>query len=166
MPRLSLVLLVPLAGVLVFSRPAPAQKTKSAPPPLSEFSIIEEKNLFHPDRIPQMPPSSFKESDLIEHPPEKFVLHGVIIMEGKKPIALLQEPTLTDKKVQSFVQGEKVGPYVLKSVKKDRVILALGGKEFEVSLYKPKRPPSPVRSRPPRRARPRPWPKSRPLPRP
>lgn len=153
-----------IASALVFvAPPASAQRLSRNLPPLSEFSIIEEKNLFHPDRIPQVPTSPMaSESGLAEAPPENFILHGVILREEGRHIALLQEPTLTDKKVKSFVQGERVGPYLLKTVKSDRVILTMGGREFEVSLYKGKeaqparQPPRPPRRLPIPRPRPRP----------
>lgn len=145
---------------------AHAQRFRSALPPLSEFSVIEEKNLFHPDRIPQMPLSSGNVAlGPIESPPENFVLHGVIILDEGKHIALIEEPTFTEKKVKSFVQGDQIGPYVLKVVKNDGITLSMGGREFEVSLYKkkessPQPPTAPgARPLPPRpRIRPRPLP--------
>jgi type II secretory pathway component PulC len=158
---------VPLGvmGLLILTKPAAAQKAQKTLPPLSDFSIIEDKNLFHPDRIPQVPLLSPKEKGSL--PPEdeskNFVLHGVILMRKGKAIALLQEPILTEKKVRSFTQGEKIGPYVLKAVKKDRVVLAEGDREFEVILHKKRTPAPPkppgVRKPRPQRTRPRPRPR-------
>ena len=152
-----------VAAVVLIALPSLAQRSRSDLPPLAEFSIIEEKNLFHPDRIPQVPTSpTTAVSGLVETPPENFILHGVILREDGRHIALLQEPTLTDKKVKSFVQGDRVGPYLLRTVKSDRVILTMGGREFEVGLYKKKeaqpaqRPPTPPRRLPMPRPRPRP----------
>jgi hypothetical protein len=159
--------LIITAGFLILCQPAVSQQDRPSLPPLSHFSIIEDKNLFHPDRIPTMPQSTGETSGtaFAERTPENFVLHGVIIPEEGKPIALLQEPTLTKRKVKSFVQDEKVGPYILKAVRRDRVILALGGREFEVTLYeeKPKAPPTPPTAPSPPRpsARPRPRPRPR-----
>ncbi len=86
-----------LAGLLLMAQPAAAQQDRPKVPPLSSFSIIEEKNLFHPDRIPQTPavPPSENKPPALRRVPENFVLHGVILREMGKPIALLQEPTLT-----------------------------------------------------------------------
>lgn len=154
--------LLVMSAVMLLAPPAFAQLSSNNMPPLSEYSIIEEKNLFHPDRIPQVPTSPMGvEPGFEESPPENFVLHGVILREEGRHIALLQEPTLTEKKVKSFVQGEHVGPYLLRTVKSDRVILTMGGREFVVSLYKKKeaqpaqRPPTPPSRLPIPRPRPR-----------
>jgi len=123
------------------ARPSAAQPSRGPLPPLSEFAVIEEKNLFHPDRIPQVPPRSARQpgggTDDIAN--THFVLHGVILYDNGPSIALLQEPRLTEKKVKSLTQGDKIGSFVLKAIKRDRVVMALGDKEFEVVLFKPKK---------------------------
>lgn len=140
--------LLGLAGLLLMARPAAAQQGRRALPPLSDFTVIEDKNLFHPERIPQRPPPSPDEPK----PPSgdisktNFVLQGVILLEQGKSIALLQEPKLTEGKVKSLTKGGMIGDYVLKEVKSDRVIMALGKEQFEVILHRPKKPPaSPAR---------------------
>ncbi len=151
--------LLGLTGLVLVAPPAAAQQDRRALPPLSDFAVIEEKNLFHPDRIPQVSPSSTKEPGAADIANARFVLHGVILYDNGTSLALLQEPRLTEKKVKSLAQGEKIGPYVLKTIKSDRVIMALGDKEFEVVLYKSKKPKSqPKRpgARAPARARPKP----------
>ncbi len=151
-----------LTGLMLVALPAAAQQDRRALPPLSDFAVIEEKNLFHPDRIPQVSPFSTKEPGTDDIANTRFVLHGVILYDNGTSLALLQEPRLTEKKVKSFAQGEKIGPYVLKTIKSDRVVMALGDKEFEVVLYKPKKPKS-LPKRPGARApaRPRPKPSSK-----
>ena len=151
--------LLGLTGLMLVALPAAAQQDRRALPPLSDFAVIEEKNLFHPDRLPQVSPSSTKEPGTGDIANTRFVLHGVILYDNGTSLALLQEPRLTEKKVKSLAQGEKIGPYVLKTIKSDRVIMALGDKEFEVVLYKPKKPKSqPKRpgAKAPSRARPKP----------
>ncbi len=140
--------LLGLAGLLLIARPAAAQKGRRALPPLSDFTVIEDKNLFHPERIPQRPPPLPDEPK----PPSgdisktNFVLQGVILLEKGKSIALLQEPKLTEGKVKPLTKGGMIGDYVLKEVKSDRVIMALGNEKFEVILHRPKKPPvSPAR---------------------
>ncbi len=89
--------LLGLAGLLLMARPAAAQQGRRALPPLSDFTVIEDKNLFHPERIPQKPPPLPDEP----RPPSgdisktDFVLQGVILLEKGESIALLQEPKLT-----------------------------------------------------------------------
>ncbi|MEE9520034.1 MAG: hypothetical protein V3V93_07210 [bacterium] len=135
--------LLGLAGLLLMARPAAAQQGRRALPPLSDFTVIEDKNLFHPERISQKPPPSPDEpkppsSDISK---TSFVLQGVILLEGGKSIALLQEPNLTEGKVKSFTKGGMIGDYVLKEVKSDRVIMVLGNEQFEVILHSPKNTP-------------------------
>lgn len=154
--------LLGLTGLVLVAPPAAAQQDRRALPPLSDFAVIEEKNLFHPDRIPQMSPSSTKEPGAADIAGTRFVLHGVILYDNGTSLALLQEPRLTERKVKSLAQGEKIGPYVLKTIKSDRVIMALGDKEFEVVLYKSKKPKSqPKRPGAKAPARPRPKPSSK-----
>ncbi|MDA2916899.1 hypothetical protein MYX64_08695 [Nitrospinae bacterium AH_259_B05_G02_I21] len=148
-----------LTGLMLAARPAEAQRDRRTLPPLSDFAVIEEKNLFHPDRLPQVPSRSAKQPGVGDIAGTRFVLHGVILYDNGPSLALLQEPRLTEKKVKSLAQGEKIGPYVLKTIKSDRVVMALGDEEFEVVLYKPKKPKSqPKRpgARAPSRARPKP----------
>lgn len=150
--------LLGLTGLMLAALPAAAQRDRRALPPLSDFAVIEEKNLFHPDRIPQVSPPSTKEPRAGDIAGTRFVLHGVILYDNGTSLALLQEPRLTKKKVKSLAQGEKIGPYVLKAIKSDRVVMALGDEEFEVILYKPKKPksqPKRPRAKAPSRARPK-----------
>ena len=140
--------LLGLAGLLLMARPAAAQQGRRALPPLSDFAVIEDKNLFHPERISQRPPPSPGESKAHSGDISKtrFVLQGVILLEKGKSIALLQEPSLTEGKVKSFTKGGMIGDYMLKEVKSDRVIMVLGNEQFEVILHRPKKPPkSPAR---------------------
>ncbi len=140
--------LLSLAGLLLMARPAAAQQGRRALPPLSDFTVIEDKNLFHPERIGQKPPPPIEEPKLkiADIPKANFVLQGVILLEGGKSIALLQEPNLTEGKVKSFTKGGMIGDYVLKEVKSDKVIMALGNEQFEVILHRPRKPPaSPAR---------------------
>jgi type II secretory pathway component PulC len=146
-----------LTTLTLAAPPALGQPSRRPLPPLSDFAVIEEKNLFHPDRIPQLPSPQAKQpaAGAADIARTNFVLHGVILYDNGPSLALLQEPRLTDKKVKSLAQGDKIGPYVLKAIKRDRVVMALGDNEFEVVLYKtkktkppPKRPATSTSSRP------------------
>lgn len=131
-----------LAASLLLVQPIAAQRARRVLPPLSHFAVIEEKNLFHPDRILQTPAPTPAPKEAVppKLPPAHFVLQGVILYDEGKSIALLKEPKLTEQKVKSFAQGEKIGPYVLKAVKKDRVVMSLGNQEFEVIMNNAKNP--------------------------
>ena len=55
--------------------------------------------------------------------PEKFVLSGVVVFDGGKGLAWLQEPTLTGNQVVALRPGETLGPYRLTRILDDRVEL-------------------------------------------
>jgi hypothetical protein len=55
--------------------------------------------------------------------PEKFVLSGVVVFDGGKGLAWLQEPTLTGNQVVALRPGETLGPYRLARILDDRVEL-------------------------------------------
>lgn len=55
--------------------------------------------------------------------PEKFVLSGVIVLEGGRGLAWLQEPTLTGNRVLSVRAGDSIGPYRVGKILDDRVEL-------------------------------------------
>ncbi len=54
---------------------------------------------------------------------EKFVLSGVVVVEGGRGLAWIQEPTLTGNQVVPLRPGERLGPYQLIRVLDDRVEL-------------------------------------------
>jgi hypothetical protein len=55
--------------------------------------------------------------------PEKFVLSGVLVLEGGRGVAYLQEPTLTGNRVVTVRTGESIGPYRVTKILDDRVEL-------------------------------------------
>jgi hypothetical protein len=55
--------------------------------------------------------------------PEQFVLSGVLVFEGGRGLAWIQEPALTGNRVVALRPGESIGPYRLKKVLDDRVEL-------------------------------------------
>jgi len=54
---------------------------------------------------------------------ERFVVSGVILLEGSNGLAWLQEPTLTGNRPIALRPGQNVGPYRLTGVFEDRVEL-------------------------------------------
>jgi hypothetical protein len=52
---------------------------------------------------------------------ERFVLTGVVFVEGGGGRAWLQEPTLTQNQVVTVRPGESIGPYRLTKILEDRV---------------------------------------------
>ena len=66
---------------------------------------------------------------------EKFVLTGVIHMEGGGGLAYLQEPTLTNNAIVAVRPGGQVGPYKLTKIFEDRVELEGPSGAIVVPLY-------------------------------
>ena len=54
---------------------------------------------------------------------ERFVVTGVIFVEGGKGLAWLQEPTFTKNKVIAVHPGDRVGPYRVAKILEDQVVL-------------------------------------------
>ena len=54
---------------------------------------------------------------------EKFVLTGVVYVEGGRGLAWLQEPTFTNNQIVTLRVGDRVGPYRLTRILEDQVEL-------------------------------------------
>jgi hypothetical protein len=54
---------------------------------------------------------------------EKFLLNGVMIFEGGKGVAWVQEPAFTGNQVVALRPGESLGPYKLTRILEDRIEL-------------------------------------------
>lgn len=55
---------------------------------------------------------------------ERFVLSGVVFVEGGKGVAWLQEPTFTRNQIVSVRPGDSVGPYRVTRILQDQIELA------------------------------------------
>lgn len=118
---------------------------QSQSPPPSEYMVVAEQNVFHPER--KIPPESKDERDKDKHKPE-IVLYGTLIADGMR-LAYLEDrksPQSTPGrgKRQSVVkQGETVSGFVLKSVEEDRIVLVRGEEQIIASVSDPdKRTPT------------------------
>jgi hypothetical protein len=65
---------------------------------------------------------------------EKFVLTGVVYVEGGRGVAWLQEPTFTSNKIVTLRQGDQIGPYRLTKILEDQVELEGPGGKVAVPL--------------------------------
>src|SRR5262245_17337550 len=65
---------------------------------------------------------------------ERFVLTGVVSVEGGGGVAWLQEPTLTQDKVVTARVGEQIGPYRLSRILEDHVEMEGPQGKFSVPL--------------------------------
>jgi len=65
---------------------------------------------------------------------ERFVLSGVVFVEGGRGVAWLQEPTLTKNQVVTVRPGDSIGPYRLTKILEDQVELEGPAGKFSVPL--------------------------------
>jgi len=105
-------------------------------PPLQEYAVVTEKNLFHPDRII---PS--KKEEIVMPKPE-FVLYGTLItdnvsiayMSDKK--AVRSTPGRGQRQTGLKI-GETMSGYTLKEVLHDRIVMVQGDNSIEVRVISP-----------------------------
>jgi hypothetical protein len=150
------LLLVGIAVVVIFlvvplfigklkvpqAEPSTGEQTKSEPaaqpavPPMQEYAVVAEKNLFHSQRI--VPPK--KTDEVIQRP--EFVLYGTLIMDNLQ-LAYLSDgksPRSTPgrgKRQTALKRGESMSGYTLKEVLPDRVIMVRGDDRIEVKIIAP-----------------------------
>ena len=70
----------------------------------------------------------------VTSPNERFVLSGVVYVEGGGGLAWLQEPTFTNNRVVTVRVGDRIGPYRLTKVLDDQVELEGPGGRVSVPL--------------------------------
>lgn len=114
---------------------APVDPVKAEPsPPPSEYVMIAEQNLFHPDR--KLPADKKDEKQL---PRPELVLYGTIITDGlavayvedkKSP----QSTPGTGKRQQVLKKGEAIAGFTLRDIETDRIVLVRGEEQMIVYL--------------------------------
>jgi hypothetical protein len=104
-----------------------------ANPPLQEYAVVAEKNLFHPDRI--IP----AKKDEIAVPRPEFALYGTLITD-KISIAYISDskaPRTTPgrgERQTGLKIGETMSGYTLKEVLHDHVVMVHGDDRIEVTI--------------------------------
>lgn len=113
---------------------APAEQL--ATPPMQDFAVISEKNLFHPDRII---PAEKKEATI---PRPEFVLYGTLIVDNVR-IAYLSDkkaPRTTPgrgKRQVALKIGEVLSGYTLKEVLPDSAVMVRGDDRIDLKVISP-----------------------------
>ncbi|MBI5638931.1 MAG: hypothetical protein HZA17_00760 [Nitrospirae bacterium] len=117
------------------------EKTAESRSPFpSDFIIIAEQNLFHPDR---KIPLEKKEAQPLPAP--DFILYGTLLTDDVK-IAYMEDkksPVSTpgrEKRQTSLRPGDSLGGFTLKEIAKDRVIMARGEEKLTIYLDDPHKP--------------------------
>jgi hypothetical protein len=114
----------------------------SSAPPASDFSLIAEQNLFHPER-------RLLEVDETGEAPENsendFVLYGTLITDGLR-IAYLEdllspiESPGRGKRQIALKPGDSIGGYIVEEIDTDRVVLQKNDERAVIYVNDPEKP--------------------------
>lgn len=124
---------------------APPEKKEikvSSLPDLSDYAVVGDLNIFHPDRKP--PPPEEEEPDVVQAPLRsvEFTLYGTLVADDVT-LAFVEERTPSRrvtgrrKRISVLRVGDTISGYTLKSIEPDRVIMVRGEEEITVPLYNP-----------------------------
>jgi hypothetical protein len=128
-------------------------------PSSSDYIIVGDNNLFHPERI--IPPEKKEEKPL---PKPEIVLYGTMISDDLKVAYVedLKAPRNTPgrgRRQLSLYKGDELGGFVLKEISTDKIVMRRGEEVLTVTLYdshkKPKSvaPPASTAAKPPQAAK-------------
>jgi type II secretory pathway component PulC len=140
-----LYLLLPQYRLNVFdlspvSRKHPPQEkaeVKAGIPSISDFTIISDQNLFHPER--KIPVEKKAEEKSLPMPEPEYVLHGTLVSDSLS-IAYLEdakEPRNTigrGKRQITLRKGEALSGFTLKEIYTDKIVMVRGNEELTVSM--------------------------------
>ena len=124
--------------------PAPVQS-----PPLSDYMVVAEQNIFHPER--KIPPEAKDEKAL---PKPDIFLYGTLLTDTLR-LAYIEDkksPQSTPgrgKRQTVVKQGDVISGFVLKSVETDRIVLTRGEEQMVVYLSDAKKQREVVTAPPP-----------------
>jgi len=109
---------------------------QAAVPPMQEYALLAEKNLFHPERI--VPP--LKKEDAVPKP--EFVLYGTLIVDNVR-IAYLSDkkaPRSTPgrgTRQTGLKLGETMSGYTLKEVSPNGAVMVRGDDRIDLKVISP-----------------------------
>jgi type II secretory pathway component PulC len=110
-------------------------------PSVTEYSVIAEENLFHPER--KIPPD--KKADEAPMPKPDFVLYGTLVSDDLSLAYIedLKAPRTTPgrgKRSTALRKGDKMSGFTLKEIETDKVVMARGGEQVVVPMVDPSHP--------------------------
>lgn len=113
------------------------EKTEEKSPSPSDYMVIAEQNLFHPERMIPVPK--------VEAPPlpqPEFMLYGTLVTDGLK-IAYMEDkktkgPQDKEKRQTALRLGDSMSGFVLKEVEDDQVLMQRGEEKLVISLNETK----------------------------
>jgi hypothetical protein len=156
---LAVYLLSPLLNMKTAYKPPAVAKQTAAPkeeipapvqsPPLSDYMVVAEQNIFHPER--KIPPEAKDEKAL---PKPDIFLYGTLVADNMR-LAYIEDkksPQSTPgrgKRQTVVKQGDVISGFVLKSVEADRIVLTRGEEQMIVYLSDAKKQREVVTAPPP-----------------
>jgi hypothetical protein len=123
---------VPVPNEMSLGMPARAEEMKLS---ITDYALIGEKNLFHPDRIV---PEEKKIPNPMTLPRPELIFHGTM-MTSELKIAYVEDkkaaPKTTGRSSPYMVvkEGESISGYILKQITENMIVLANG--EEQMTLY-------------------------------
>lgn len=117
-----------------------APEVVAASPSMSDYMVIAEQNLFHPER---KIPAEKKEAQQLPKP--ELILYGTFISDGMS-IAYVEDkknPKTSPgrgKRQTVMKKGDAVGGFVLKEIESDKIVLARGDETMIVHLNQGDKP--------------------------
>jgi hypothetical protein len=129
-------LIMPVAAPVTAEQAKSVTEAQPAVPPLQEYAVVSEKNLFHSKRI--LPPK--KSEEVVQRP--EFVLYGTLIFGNLKYAYLgdTKAPRSTPgrgTRQTGLKLGESMSGYTLKEVLPDRIVMVRGDDSMEVKVIAP-----------------------------
>ena len=130
---------VPTASSAAVTGAEPEKEQAAVPvvnPPMQDYAVIPEKNLFHPDRIIPV------EKKEVTIPRPEFVLYGTLIVDNVR-IAYLDDkkaPRTTTgrgKRQVALKVGQTLSGYTLKEVLPDGAVLVRGDDRMVLKIISP-----------------------------
>jgi hypothetical protein len=112
-------------------------------PPLTEYAVVAERNLFSSTRTETAPePLRAAGGGPAPPPAPKPRLYGIVLLPEGRGRAYLED--VQRRRIFGYSEGDLVGDARLEQIKSDRVVLRRGGETFEVLLYDPAKPRQPA----------------------
>jgi hypothetical protein len=108
-------------------------------PSSSDYIIVSEDNLFHPER--KIPPEKKEEVPL---PKPEFILYGTLITPDSSLAYLedLKAPRNTPgrgKRQITLKKGDMMSGFILKDVQPDKIVMVRGEEKMSISVHNPNR---------------------------
>ena len=117
---------------LVPEKPEDRARTLS----LSDFSIIGDKNLFHPDR--EIPVEKKADESAPPMPQPEYILHGTLVSDSKHSVfgrcKGAKDHIWQGKRQIALHKGDTLSGFTLKEIYPDRVVMVRGKETITVSI--------------------------------